>query len=251
MLIEKYHGLGNDFLITDYQNYKTIKDVSSFVYSICDRHTGIGADGFIFVKNNPLEMIIYNADGSIAEMCGNGIRCFCKYIVDHKIVTTSSFSVKTMDGIKDVVIVSYDPFIVKVNIGSIKKEITKINLEIDNKLIEGYFLNVGVPHFVVFNNCLDNASLICNNKIFKNKTNVDYCTIIDDSNIKVTTYERGVGPTLACGTGSVASVIVCNKLNMVKENVKVDLVLGSLNISIVDEQIYMEGTAKKVCIINI
>ena len=82
--ITKYHGLGNDFIITRY-SYVENEDIVSFIRSVCDRHTGIGADGAIFVKTNPLEMVYYNQDGSRAPMCGNGIRCFAKYCFDENI----------------------------------------------------------------------------------------------------------------------------------------------------------------------
>lgn len=78
--VTKYHGCGNDFIITDWELLKH-KNIEDFVKHVCDRHTGIGADGCILVKQKPLEMVFYNADGSRAPMCGNGIRCFAKYVM--------------------------------------------------------------------------------------------------------------------------------------------------------------------------
>ena len=97
MKIEKYHGIGNDFLITQ---DATLIDNHNLIKSLCNRYTGLGADGLIIVKTNPLEMVFYNQDGTRGEMCGNGIRCFSLYCYNHKLIDSEKFIVSTLDGEK-------------------------------------------------------------------------------------------------------------------------------------------------------
>lgn len=117
MKISKYHGLGNDFIITRFENGL---DYSKIALSLCENHVSVGADGFIVVKENPLEMVFFNKDGSEAPMCGNGIRAFAMYCYINKIKCEKQFDVLTKAGIMKVDIVddSIDNFIVKINMGS-------------------------------------------------------------------------------------------------------------------------------------
>ena len=114
MKFEKYHGLGNDFLITE---DLALVDNPDYIKKICNRYTGIGADGLMIVKKTPLEMIFFNQDGTRGEMCGNGIRCFSYYCYLHNIINSAKFDVLTLDGIKHLEIKSKDPFVVKVDMG--------------------------------------------------------------------------------------------------------------------------------------
>ena len=120
MKLEKYHGCGNDFLITldEGLNYQTITK------ELCNRHTGFGADGLIVASINPLKMMLYNQDGSIANMCGNGIRCLAYFFVKHGYVKDDLFTIQTLDGPKEILVISKEPFICKVNMGyySLDKE---------------------------------------------------------------------------------------------------------------------------------
>ena len=246
MKFEKYHGLGNDFLITE---DLSIVGNSELIKSVCNRYTGIGSDGLIIVKKDPLEMIFYNQDGTRGEMCGNGIRCFSYYCYNHNLVDSNNFECHTLDGVKHLEIKSNSPFIVKVKMGEMIDKIESINIEFNGKQYLVYSLNFGVPHAVIYTTeeiTEELGKYISNHPYFVNKTNVNFVNIIDENNIKIITYERGVGFTKACGTGSCSSVVVSKKLGLVKNEVFVHQALGKLLITIEDNSIYMEGPSKKV-----
>lgn len=246
MKFEKYHGLGNDFLITE---DLSIVGNSELIKSVCNRYTGIGSDGLIIVKKDPLEMIFYNQDGTRGEMCGNGIRCFSYYCYNHNLVDSNNFECHTLDGVKHLEIKSDSPFIVKVKMGEMIDKIESINIEFNGKQYLVYSLNFGVPHAVIYTTeeiTEELGKYISNHPYFVNKTNVNFVNIIDENNIKIITYERGVGFTKACGTGSCSSVVVSKKLGLVKNEVFVHQTLGKLLITIEDNNIYMEGPSKKV-----
>lgn len=246
MKFEKYHGLGNDFLITE---DLSIVGNSELIKSVCNRYTGIGSDGLIIVKKDPLEMIFYNQDGTRGEMCGNGIRCFSYYCYNHNLVDSNNFECHTLDGVKHLEIKSDSPFIVKVKMGEMIDKIESINIEFNGKQYLVYSLNFGVPHAVIYTTeeiTEELGKYISNHPYFVNKTNVNFVNIIDENNIKIITSERGVGFTKACGTGSCSSVVVSKKLGLVKNEVFVHQALGKLLITIEDNNIYMEGPSKKV-----
>ena len=246
MKFEKYHGLGNDFLITE---DLSIVGNSELIKSVCNRYTGIGSDGLIIVKKDPLEMIFYNQDGTRGEMCGNGIRCFSYYCYNHNLVDSNNFECHTLDGVKHLEIKSDSPFIVKVKMGEMIDKIESINIEFNGKQYLVYSLNFGVPHAVIYTTeeiTEELGKYISNHPYYVNKTNVNFVNIIDENNIKIITYERGVGFTKACGTGSCSSVVVSKKLGLVKNEVFVHQALGKLLITIEDNNIYMEGPSKKV-----
>jgi diaminopimelate epimerase len=246
MKFEKYHGLGNDFLITE---DLSIVGNSELIKSVCNRYTGIGSDGLIIVKKDPLEMIFYNQDGTRGEMCGNGIRCFSYYCYNHNLLDSNNFECHTLDGVKHLEIKSDSPFIVKVKMGEMIDKIESINIEFNGKQYLVYSLNFGVPHAVIYTTeeiTEELGKYISNHPYFVNKTNVNFVNIIDENNIKIITYERGVGFTKACGTGSCSSVVVSKKLGLVKNEVFVHQALGKLLITIEDNNIYMEGPSKKV-----
>ena len=246
MKFEKYHGLGNDFLITE---DLSIVGNSELIKSVCNRYTGIGSDGLIIVKKDPLEMIFYNQDGTRGEMCGNGIRCFSYYCYNHNLLDSNNFECHTLDGVKHLEIKSYSPFIVKVKMGEMIDKIESINIEFNGKQYLVYSLNFGVPHVVIYTTeeiTEELGKYISNHPYFVNKTNVNFVNIIDENNIKIITYERGVGFTKACGTGSCSSVVVSKKIGLVKNEVFVHQALGKLLITIEDNNIYMEGPSEKV-----
>ena len=245
MKFEKYHGLGNDFLITEdisiIGNHELIK-------SICNRYTGIGADGLIIVKKDPLEMVFYNQDGSRGEMCGNGIRCFSYYCYNHKLIEKNNFDCLTLDGIKHLEIKSITPFIVKVKMGKMIDKLDSTFIEFNEKKYLVYSLNFGVPHAVIYTTDISEelGSYISNHEYFPNKTNVNFVKVNDLKSLSLVTYERGVGFTKACGTGSCSSVIVSKLLGLTGDKVYVHQALGKLLITIENDEIYMEGESIKV-----
>ncbi|MBZ9608407.1 diaminopimelate epimerase [Clostridium estertheticum] len=263
MKFTKMQGTGNDFIvIEDFEGkYDNLEQLAS---KLCDRHFGIGADGILMVRKSniaDIQMIIINADGSYASMCGNGIRCFAKYIWEKKYVQGENIKIETGDGVKLASIRIKDGFAesVIINMGKYnfntksipaleKGEIVNKKLEINNKEYYITSLLMGVPHTIVFGKHEDykveEGKLIENYGLFPEKTNVNFCEIVAKNMIKVKTWERGAGPTLACGTGSCASVVAANRLGYIEKKVSAQVPGGLLNIEIVKEEVLMEGPAE-------
>lgn len=266
----KLHGVGNDFIAIDgrFDNIDS-NDYSDLAKKVCHRHFGIGADGLLVVKNSDVcdvEMVYYNSDGSRANMCGNGLRCFCKFVYDNNIVKENEFSVYTLDGIKKISLNIEKEKIntVKVNMGKPNFNPTSIpvntdkevfineKLVVNNKEIELSSILMGVPHTIVFVDDITKedvckyGELIEKNEIFPKKTNVNFVKVDDRDNIHVYTWERGCGYTLGCGTGMTASVIVANHLDKVNKSVNVKSEGGNVRIEILDD-VYMIGNAVKIC----
>lgn len=258
MKISKYHGIGNDFLIIPYQGEL---DYSSMAKKYCNRKISIGADGFIVVKRDPYEMIFYNEDGSRAPMCGNGIRCFAKFVCDNY-GFQETLDVNTLAGLMKIKVVTKDPFMVQVNMGkpiftneaikaSDNESYIKRKIMVENVEFEINSLFMGTIHTVIFvkslNDVIDKnyGMLICNNPLFKEKTNVNFVEVIDKYNFKMKTYERGVGWTCACGTGACASYVIGKMYGYCGEYVNIHLEYGNLKIE-GDQQILMTGPAEKI-----
>lgn len=266
---EKLQGTGNDFIIFNGLN-KKLPNYNDLAKKVCDRHFGIGADGMMVVEKSDkaeIKMCFYNADGSEAPMCGNGIRCFSKYVYDNGIVKDKSFTVETLGGIMKPEVIFEDGKVtsVKVNLGRplfSSKDIPintndedYINKEIEilGKTYKISGLVIGTIHTVIFVHDLkyiDIPSLgwaIENHLLFPLKTNVNFCEIIDDKNLKVFTWERGVGETLACGTGAAASAIVSSIINNTNKKTNVFVIGGKLVIEQLDGTIFMTGPAVTIC----
>lgn len=257
----KYHGCGNDFIFVDSKDIQNI-DLNDLIIQICDRHSGIGADGFIYANQDPLEMIYYNQDGSRAPMCGNGIRCFAKYCYDHQIETKAQYPVHTLAGTKIINRINEDPFYVQIDMGQadFDHKLCGIQHDIwnmpyickDGTSLSLYTAFVSTIHTVVVIDSIENPTIetwgkeICHSDLFQYQTNVNFVEIIDSKHIKVKTYERGCGMTLACGTGCCASVYFLYKEGKLENEVEVELEKGTLNILIQDEKIYMSGSARRI-----
>lgn len=266
----KLHGIGNDFIAIDERFIKRDKKYySNLAKTVCNRRFSVGADGLLVVKNSEvadIKMVYYNADGSRAFMCGNGLRCFVRYVFENKIVEKEEFNVETLDGVKKVnVNILFGELVsIKVNMGTgsfLSKDIpVRLNKEVFmnediNVLGKGFKINamlMGVPHAVILvdkldvNDVLFYGSKIEKNDLFPNGINVNFVKIEDERNISVRTWERGCGYTLACGTGMTASAIICNKLNLVSKKVNVSSEGGRVTIDVGNE-IYMTGPATKIC----
>lgn len=265
---QKFHGTGNDFIIFKESDLR-IDDYSILAKRVCDRHFGIGADGMIIISestNADIRMKFYNADGSIASMCGNGIRCFSKFVYDNKLVDKKKFTVETLAGIMkpEVIVENNEVTFVKVNLGKpvfLSNEIPKgnnsyfINEEIK---VEGIDLAisslvVGTIHTILFVNDFSDVDIkaigysIEHNKIFPIKTNVNFCKVIDRENIEVITWEKGVGITLACGTGAASSAVISTILKGCANKLNVKVLGGNLIIEQKDEEIFMTGSAEFIC----
>lgn len=265
----KYHGCGNSFVIMEEKNAEELKcpDYSALAVKVCDVNTGVGADGFIIVREKPeLEMVFYNMDGSRAPMCGNGIRCFAHFCREKGIEKEALYNVKTLAGDMVVEVTNEDPFRVRINMGKPVFSPQSISVESQEKdylkkllpLVQGGDVEVnslfmGTVHTVVFVESLQNTDMnglgkeICEHPVYKEKTNVNFVEVVDENTLKMQTYERGVGMTLACGTGACASVVVANMQGLCGRKTEVKLELGSLMIELgEDGNVYMEGPSVKV-----
>lgn len=257
MKMKKYDGCGNTFAIV---LYKEGLHLPKLAIEIC-HHPEMDTDGLILIKQHPLEMIFYNRDGSLAPMCGNGIRCFAKYVIDEGLVATDQqvFDVITGAGLLSVEMIDVEPFLCQISMGKpiFTPESVGLSddgpmdrtLQIASDTIDIYSLFMGTIHTVVFvddaHSMIGNplAKDICEHSLFTKKTNVNFVQVKSDSEIIVRTYERGVGWTLACGTGCCASYVVARKLGYIKQDeVSVLLEQGTLIISGEDD-IYMTGPA--------
>ncbi|MDD5720971.1 MAG: diaminopimelate epimerase [Candidatus Pacebacteria bacterium] len=211
----KYHGAGNDFIMIDNIN-KNISMPKEQIAFLCDRHMGIGADGLIFLELSPKAdcfMNYYNADGSLAEMCGNGIRCTAKFFLELTKSKKKELFIDTRAGIKKVTCNKDGSFSVNMGIPVFShKDFPKEPLVLEN--IKFNFVSMGNPHAVGF---IKNISEIDISKIgpkiesdsnFPNKINAEFVEKVNDTYFKVRVWERGCGETLACGTGACA-VFAC------------------------------------------
>ena len=262
----KMQGAGNDFVFIEDINYE-VKEECLLAKKLCDRHFGIGADGLVIVRKSEIanaKMTIINADGSRANMCGNAIRCFGKYVYEHKIVSTNKFSVETGDGVKDIEIILENEKIkyVRVYMGNpsydghdiplknienlIDREIT-----VDNITYKMTTVLMGVPHTIIFEdsreyNVVEEGSKIEKIDLFKEGSNINFVKIIDETHMRVNTWERGAGATLACGTGCSAAVVVAKKLGLVDKDkdIFVKAPGGELIIEVLGEDVYMKGPAE-------
>lgn len=264
----KMNGLGNDFVVLDYVEYqKSGMEKAELAAKLCDRHFGIGADGLMIIHENTdnadIGWYFYNSDGSVAQMCGNGIRCFAKYVRAQGLVDKDEFSVDTLAGIIVPKINNDGTVTVNMNkpVLSCEKipvnEKSNLNFEIEacgEKFIANA-VSMGNPHCIIFTDrdtkaaALKYGSEIENNPVFPEKTNVEFIKILSRSEINLDVWERGCGNTLACGTGACASV-VAGILNGVLDNkVKVNLPGGQLTIEWngskddVTQNVYMTGPA--------
>ena len=241
----KMHGLGNDYIVIDNRGGElSEEELSDLAIKLCRRRVGIGADGLLLVCNSRVadaKMRIFNPDGTEAEMCGNGIRCFAKYCFENGIAKKNVISVETLAGIKELRLKVEGGAVtsVRVNMGSPRFEAEKIPiigngtfinkpLDVDGKILMATALSMGNPHCVIFVNNIDNYPVdvigpkVEDHKLFPKRTNVEFVQVISRKRLKVRIWERGVGETLACGTGACASVVAAKVLGKVEEGAIVE-----------------------------
>ena len=260
----KMHGNGNDFILIDEFEQILIdeEDKARFVKAVCNRNFGLGADGVLFVQRSDkadAKFRYFNSDGSEAEMCGNGIRCFARYVVEEG-YAKSPLEIETSSGILKLDVTrDNEGWWVRVDMGVPKFESEEIpakedvwgkEFEFNGERFKVYAVNTGVPHAVIFVNDLNFdirgvAKFIRFHEIFPEGINVNFAKIEGDA-IRIRTYERGVeDETLSCGTGSVAVAAIANRLNLVDDSVEVLTKGGKLKIEIKDRA-YMTGRASRV-----
>ena len=264
----KMHGLGNDFIVVDNRD-GTISEAEAagLAARLCERRLSVGADGLLLLSNSAVadvKMWIFNADGSEAEMCGNGIRCFAKYCYENGIVKKTEFTVETLAGSKQVWLNVKNDAVqaVRVDMGTAEWERSKIpmqgqgdcvncDLRVDEENYKVTCLSMGNPHCVIFVENVDKfpvehvGPLIENHEAFPKRTNAEFVQVLGMNELKVRVWERGCGETLACGTGACAAAVAANRLGKVGGKVKVYLAGGDLRVDIA-ERVMMTGPAEKV-----
>ncbi|QJC31228.1 diaminopimelate epimerase [Enterobacteriaceae endosymbiont of Macroplea mutica] len=260
----KMHALGNDFVITNNIQQTLILN-SSIIKQLSNRHTGIGFDQLLIaempnVANIDFNYRIFNANGTEVEQCGNGARCLALYLKKKGLITKNNILVSTKNRVLKIKFL--DKNIICVNMGIplfLPKEIPYITnkiqdnykIKLHNKYIYFNVVSMGNPHCVIQVSSIENypvkliGSFIENNSIFPNKVNVNFMEIVNNQNIKLRVYERGVGETYSCGSGACASVAVGIKKKLLSHNVQVHLIGGYVKVTWdhVTNNVFLLGTA--------
>ena len=273
MEFTKMHGCGNDYIYIDCFK-ETVTNESELAEKLSDRHFGIGGDGIILIKKGvkaDFEMVMYNADGSRAEMCGNAIRCVAKYVFDNGYTNETSFSIESMGAVKYIDVTVEDGKVVSarvdmgapilrssdVPVNSDKDKVINEKIKCADREFNMTCVSMGNPHAVMFidEHPIDfdlnyyGAKFECNTDVFPNRVNAEFAKVIDRKNIEMRVYERGTGETLACGTGTCATVVAAILNGYVDNDVTVHLIGGDLQIQWSgneNDSVFMTGPATYV-----
>mgnify|MGYP004645322387 FL=1 len=270
MKFTKMHGIGNDYVYVNCfeESVKNPAEVSKFV---SDRHFGIGSDGLILISPSAIadfRMNIYNADGSQAEMCGNGIRCVAKYVYDYGLTDKTEISVETLAGIKYLRLQIENGKVasVEVNMGAPILEpkeipvaveespVVNVPVEVKGKIYHMTCVSMGNPHVIIFMNNVKDLDIEAigpyfeNHTVFPKRTNTEFVEVLDRNTVNMRVWERGSDETLACGTGACATTVACILNDKTENEVTVHLLGGDLKIRWDREanQVYMTGPATVV-----
>lgn len=257
----KSHGIGNDFVVID-----TIRDgvpdvdMSKLAVLVCDRNKGVGADGIILIlRKTDLEMRMFNPDGSESEMCGNGLRAFAQICVERG-YATGSFPVKTGAGELTPTVLTDGR--IAVNMGPARLSPAEIGMKsADAKFVNapldknrnGTAVSMGNPHLMIFVDNVDavelgyEGPLYEHHSLFPKRTNVHFVQVMGPSELKMRSWERGAGATLACGTGACAVAVAAHENGFANRQVTVHLPGGDLEIDYqTDGTVIMTGSATNV-----
>jgi len=273
MYFTKMHGLGNDYI---YVNgfAEPLADPVAVARAVSDRHFGIGGDGLIMILPSTqadCRMRMFNADGSEAQMCGNGIRCLAKYVYEHDLVRKTALRVETLAGILSLELFpqATNPHHieqVRVNMGEPRLQRDEIpmqgapgqvlreSLDVDGTLFEITAVSMGNPHCIVF---VDDPQLFDvaywgpkfeRHEAFPEGVNTEFVRVLDDQTFDMRVWERGSGETLACGTGASAVAVACHLNGKTARRVTGNLLGGALELewNETDNHVYMTGPAVEV-----
>ncbi|TMK82620.1 MAG: diaminopimelate epimerase [Actinobacteria bacterium] len=268
MQFVKAHGAGNDFVLLEDLD-DALRPNPAFVAAVCDRHFGVGADGLIRIVRAPdadFFMDYYNADGEVAEMCGNGIRCLAKYVADRGLWAGDELRVDTRDGVKRITVEhdgSGSVVRARVDMGAPILERGQIpmtgtgdplheQLVVAATPLEAACVSMGNPHAVVFVEDLAAVPFetlgpaLETNETFPAKTNAEFAQVLNDHEVRMRVWERGVGETMACGTGACAVAVVANLRGYTGRTVAIHVPGGTLYIEwTADGHVYMSGPAEE------
>lgn len=268
MKFTKMHGIGNDYVYVNCFKEK-IENPGEVAKRISDRHFGIGSDGLILIKPSQIadfEMEMYNSDGSLGAMCGNGIRCVAKYVYDYGLTDKTQISVATGSGIKylDLTVEDGKVVLVKVDMGAPILEPEKIpakvskatgeKLTVQGKEYEVTCVSMGNPHCIV---CVDDVDELAieqvgpffeHHEVFPDRVNTEFIKVLDRNTVQMRVWERGAGETWACGTGACAVAVACILNGWTEREVTVKLRGGDLRICWDQDKntVFMTGPAATV-----
>ena len=270
MIFTKMHGLGNDYVCINCFRER-VEDPSGFARTLCDRHYGIGADGLILIcpsKVSDFKMEIYNSDGSVAGMCGNGIRCLGKYVYDYRLTGKETLSIETKSGIRNMHLhiqdgkacgAMVDMGVPRLNAHSIpilseKDLVINDPIEVQKKNYRMTGISMGNPHAVIFSEEINGISLEETGRElefhprFPERANIEFCHVTARDRMEIRVWERGVGETLACGTGACAAVVASVLNDLTDEEEIVKLLGGELSVRWDRKvnHVFLEGPAVKV-----
>lgn len=268
MKFTKMHGCGNDYVYVDCTR-EDLPDADKVAVAVSDRHFGIGSDGLILIKKSSVadfKMEMYNADGSLGEMCGNGIRCVAKYVYDRGMTDKTVIKVETLAGVKRLELVLYDGKValVRVDMGEpvlVAEEIPAVcdrekmidePLEVRGEEYRVTCVSMGNPHCVVFME-QDVRGLDLNrigagfeyHERFPKRINTEFVNVLDATHMRMRVWERGSGETLACGTGACAAAVAAFVNGLTEETVDMELAGGHLQIEYDSDtnHVFMTGPA--------
>lgn len=277
MKFTKMHGIGNDYVYVNCFE-ETVEEPARMAQLISDRHFAVGSDGMILIKPSEVadfKMEMYNADGSLGAMCGNGIRCVGKYVYDHGLTNMTTITVETGAGIKtlDLNVVNGRVSTATVDMGAPVLTSNHLDLElgadaygiltpsqiweditVDGKTYKMISVSMGNPHAIIFVEDTETIDIekigpkFENHERFPDRTNTEFIQVISDTNLKMRVWERGSGETMACGTGACASLVAASLAGFVNQSADVRLLGGTLQISINKEtgHVIMTGPATEV-----
>lgn len=273
MRFTKMHGLGNDYIyINALEQDLSEYNLEKLAQVLSDRHFGVGSDGLILIlpsQQADFRMRIFNSDGSEAEMCGNGLRAFAKYVYEHGLADSVKLEVETGAGIiplamdvaaGQVVAVSLDMGVPRLE----RRQIPMLGesadgrviaepLEVDGTTVEITCVSMGNPHCVIFVDDTDSAPVtelgpqIENHQAFPERINVEFVTVVDREHLRMRVWERGAGETLACGTGAAAATVAGVLTDRSDRRVEVSLLGGELQVAwAADNHVFLTGPATEV-----
>lgn len=263
----KMEGIGNDYIYFDGIHQDVPMD-PAFISRISDRHFGIGSDGMIVIlpsEKYDFKMRMFNLDGSEGKMCGNGIRCFAKFVYDHHLTEQTYLEIETLGGVKKVWLDVDDGCVqsVKVDMGEPilktslipclfeKEEMIHEPVCIDGVIYHLTSVSMGNPHTVMYVDTLDFDIQPIGQKcekhpMFPESVNTEFVQVVSQDYLKMRVWERGSGETMACGTGACAVMYASYINGLCHDHVKVELLGGILDICYENGRIYMQGPARTV-----
>jgi diaminopimelate epimerase len=270
MHFTKMHGLGNDYIYVNGFE-EQVQDPTTLARAMSDRHFGIGADGLILIlpsRHADFRMRMFNADGSEAQMCGNGIRCFAKYVYDHRLTQKTTLHIETLAGVLALELFPNGGVIdqVRVDMGAPRLQRAEIPMQgpagrviqeplvVDGKTFDVTAVSMGNPHCVVF---VDDPRTFEveywgprfeHHPAFPERVNTEFIHVLDNQTFRMRVWERGSGETLACGTGAAAAAVACHLTERTGRRVTAHLLGGELELAwdANDNHVYMTGPAVEV-----